>query len=189
MAKVSAVEIRAGNLIEWEKRVWRVLKSNHVHVGGRGGAYMQVEMKDVETGTKTNTRFRTDEKVERAYVDSRDMEYLYNDGASFVFMDKSNYEQLSLPGDFLEGQSGYLLPNTEVRVNFYNDRPIGLELPSTVVLTVIETEPNVKSATVTTTYKPAKMETGITVMVPPFVGEGERIKVNTDSGEYVERVS
>jgi elongation factor P len=189
MAKVSAVEIRAGNLLEWDKRVWRVLKSYHVHVGGRGGAYMQVEMKDVETGTKTNNRFRTDEKVERAYVENREMEYLYNDGSSYVFMDKNTYEQLSLSADFLEGQSGYLLPNTEVKVNFYNDRPIGLDLPSSVVLTVVETEPNVKSATVTTTYKPAKMETGITVMVPPFVSEGEKIKVSTDSGEYMERAS
>jgi elongation factor P len=187
MAKVSAVEVRAGNLLEWEKRVWRVVKSHHVHVGGRGGAYMQVEMKDVESGTKTNTRFRTDEKVERAYVDSRVMEYLYNDGSAYVFMDKNSYEQLSLADDFLEGQSGYLLPNTEVKINFYNDRPIGLELPSTVVLTVVETEPNVKGGTVTTTYKPARMDTGLTVMVPPFVAEGEKIKVNTDSGEYVER--
>ncbi len=189
MAKVSAVEIRAGNLLEWDKRVWRVLKSYHVHVGGRGGAYMQVEMKDVETGTKTNNRFRTDEKVERAYVENREMEYLYNDGSSFVFMDKNTYEQLSLSAEFLEGQAGYLLPNTEVKVNFYNERPIGLDLPSSVVLTVVETEPNVKSATVTTTYKPAKMETGITVMVPPFISEGERIKVSTDSGEYMERAS
>ena len=189
MAKVSAVEIRAGNLLEWDKRVWRVLKSYHVHVGGRGGAYMQVEMKDVETGTKTNNRFRTDEKVERAYVENREMEYLYNDGSSFVFMDKNTYEQLSLSAEFLEGQAGYLLPNTEVKVNFYNERPIGLDLPSSVVLTVVETEPNVKSATVTTTYKPAKMQTGITVMVPPFISEGERIKVSTDSGEYMERAS
>jgi len=189
MAKVSAVEIRAGNLLEWDKRVWRVLKSYHVHVGGRGGAYMQVEMKDVETGTKTNNRFRTDEKVERAYVENREMEYLYNDGSSFVFMDKNTYEQLSLSAEFLEGQAGYLLPNTEVKVNFYNERPIGLDLPSSVVLTVVETEPNVKSATVTTTYKPAKMETGITVMVPPFISEGEKIKVSTDSGEYMERAS
>ena len=88
MAKVLATEIRAGNLLEWDKRVWRVLKSYHVHVGGRGGAFMQVEMKDIEAGTKTNQRFRTDEKVERAFVESREMEYLYNDGSSYVFMDK-----------------------------------------------------------------------------------------------------
>src|SRR5215475_6434103 len=107
MAKVLATEIRVGNLLEWDKRVWRVLKSYHVHVGGRGGAFMQVEMKDIEAGTKTNTRFRTDEKIERAFVDPREMQYLYQDGDSFVFMDQENYEQMSLSAEFLEGQSGY----------------------------------------------------------------------------------
>lgn len=188
MAKVLATEIRAGNLIEWDKRVWRVLKCYHVHVGGRGGAFMQVEMKDIEAGTKTNQRFRTDEKIERAFVEARDMEYLYNDGASFVFMDKQSYEQLSLDADFLEGQVGYLLPNTDVQINFHNDRAISVQLPTSVVLTVAETEPNMKGATATSSYKPAKTDTGLTVMVPPFVLEGEKIKVNTDTGEYVERM-
>jgi elongation factor P len=187
MAKVSATEIRAGNLIEWEKRVWRVLKSYHVHVGGRGGAFMQVEMKDIETGTKSNTRFRTDEKIERAFVEPREMEYLYNDGDSYWFMDKHTFEQMSLPRDLLEGQVEYLLPNTDVQVNFHNDRPIGLQLPASVILTVTETEPNLRGATVTSSFKPAKTETGLTVQVPPFVEQGEKIKVNTDSGEYIER--
>lgn len=187
MPKIIATEIRAGNLLEHDKRLWRVLKSHHVHVGGRGGAYMQVEMKDVEAGTKLNQRFRTDEKVERAYVDARTMQYLYQEGTDYVFMDQESFEQMHLTADFLEGQSGYLLPNAEVQVNFHNDRPIGLELPASVVLTITETEPTVKGATVTGSYKPAIMETGITVMVPPFVGEGEKIRVNTDSGEYMER--
>ncbi|MGH8737942.1 MAG: elongation factor P [Burkholderiales bacterium] len=187
MAKVSAVEIRVGNLLEWDKRVWRVLKCYHVHVGGRGGAFMQVEMKDIESGTKTNQRFRTEDKVERAFVDPRDMEYLYQDGDSYVFMDKQDYEQLSLSADFLEGQSGFLLPNTDVQINFYNGRAIGVELPPSVVLTVMDTEPAIKNATATTTFKPARMETGITVQVPPFVNQGERIKVNTNDGTYMER--
>ena len=187
MAKVSAVETRVGNLLEWDKRVWRVLKCYHVHVGGRGGAFMQVEMKDIESGTKTNQRFRTEDKIERAFVDPRDMEYLYQDGDSYVFMDKQNYEQLSLSADFLEGQSGFLLPNTEVQINFYNGRAIGVELPPSVVLAVIDTEPAIKNATATTTFKPARMETGITVQVPPFVNQGERIKVNTNDGTYMER--
>jgi elongation factor P len=187
MAKVLAVEIRVGNLLEWEKRVWRVLKCYHVHVGGRGGAFMQVEMKDIESGTKTNQRFRTEDKVERAFVEPRAMEYLYQDGDSYVFMDKQNYEQLSLSAEFLEGQTGYLLPNTEVQVNFYNGRAIGLELPPSVVLTVAQTEPGIKNATATTSFKPAVLETGITVQVPPFVGAGERIKVSTDDGTYMER--
>ena len=187
MAKVLATEIRAGNLIELDKRIWRILKSYHVHVGGRGGAFMQVEMKDVETGTKRNERIRTEDKVERAYVEPRQMQFLYQDGAGYVFMDKESYEQITLAADFLEGQAGYLLPNTDVQVNFHNERPIGVELPGSVVLTVVETEPSMKNATVTGSFKPAKVETGITVMVPQFVGEGERIKVNTDTGEYMER--
>jgi len=188
MAKVLATEIRVGHLLEWEKRIWRVLKCYHVHVGGRGGAFMQVEMKDIENGTKTNQRIRTEDKVERAVVEAREMQYLYAEGDSFVFMDKENYEQLSLSRDFLEEQAGYLLPNTDVKVNFYDGRAIGVELPPSVVLEVVDTEPGIKNATVTTSFKPAKTETGLTVQVPPFVNNGEKIKVNTDDGAYIERV-
>ncbi len=187
MAKVSAVEIRVGNLIEWDKRVCRVLKCYHVHVGGRGGAFMQVEMKDIESGTKTNQRFRTEDKVERAFVDARSMEFLYQDGTGYVFMDQENYEQLTLPAEFLEGQSGYLLPNTEVQINFYNGRAIGMEIPPSVVLTVVDTEPGIRNATATNTFKPATMETGITVQVPPFINKGEKIKIDTNEGTYMER--
>jgi elongation factor P len=187
MAKVLATEIRAGNLLEWDKRVWRVLKSYHVHVGGRGGAFMQIEMKDIESGTKKNERIRTEDKIERAFVDQREMQYLYSDGSGHVFMDKESYEQLTLDADFLEGQAGYLVPNIDVQVNFYQDRPIGVQLPASVVLAVTETEPNLKSATATGSFKPAKTETGLTVMVPQFIVDGTKIKVNTDTGEYVER--
>ena len=187
MAKVLATEVRAGNLIEWEKRVWRVLKSHHVHVGGRGGAFMQVEMKDIESGTKRNERMRTEDKIERAHVDQRAMQYLYSDGSGYIFMDQKTFEQLTLPADFLEGQAGYLIPNADVQINFHNDRPIDIQMPPTVTLTVVETEPNLKGATATGSFKPAKTDTGITVMVPQFVVEGERINVNTDTGEYIER--
>ncbi len=189
MAKVLATEVRVGNLIELDKRVWRVIKSYHVHVGGRGGAFMQVEMKDVESGTKRNERIRTDEKIDRAFVEPRAMQFLYQEGDNYVFMDKENYEQLTLGADFLEGQSGYLLPNVDVLVNMHNGRAIGIELPASVVLTVSETEPGMKNATATGSYKPARMETGLTVQVPQFVNDGEKIKVNTDSGEYMERAS
>ncbi len=188
MAKALATEIRAGQLIVMDKRLWRVLKSYHVHVGGRGGAFMQVEMKDVETGTKKNERIRTDEKIEVAEVEPHNMQFLYQDGDGYVFMDKQSYDQLTLPADFLEGQSGYLLPNTDVMINLYNDRPIGMQLPSSVVLQVTETEPGLKNATATGSFKPAIVETGITIMVPQFVSQGEKIKVNTDSGDYIERV-
>ncbi len=187
MAKVSAVEIRVGNLLEWDKRVWRVLKCYHVHVGGRGGAFMQVEMKDIEAGTKTNQRFRTEDKIERAFVDPRGMQFLYQDGTGYVFMDQENYEQLTLQADFLEGQAGYLLPNTDVQINFYNGRAIGVAIPPSVVLTVADTEPGIRNATATNTFKPATMETGITVQVPPFINKGEKIKIDTNEGTYMER--
>jgi len=187
MAKVSAVEIRVGNLIEWDKRIWRVLKCYHVHVGGRGGAFMQVEMKDIEAGTKTNQRFRTEDKVERAFVDPREMEFLYQDGDSYVFMDRQTYEQMPLSAEFLEGQTGFLLPNTGVQINFHNGRAIGVELPPAVVLTVVQTEPGIKNATATNTFKPATTDTGLIVQVPPFINRGEKIKVSTNDGSYMER--
>jgi elongation factor P len=187
MPKILAVDIRVGTLLEWDKRLWKVLKCYHVHVGGRGGAYMQVEMKDIERGTKVNQRFITDEKVEKAFVELREMDYLYNDGENYIFMDNQNFEQLNISAEFLEGQSGYLLPNTQVQITFHNDRPIGIQLPQAVILQVVNVDPNIKGGTATASFKPATMETGITVMVPPFVENGEKIKVNTDNGEYMER--
>jgi elongation factor P len=115
------------------------------------------------------------------------MQYLYQDGDSYVFMDKENYEQMSLDADFLEGQAGFLLPNTDVQINFYNGRAIGVELPPNVVLTVVDTEPGIKNSTATNSFKPAKMETGITVQVPPFINTGEKIKIDTAEGTYMER--
>ena len=126
-------------------------------------------------------------RSERAYVDPREMTFSYQDGDNYVFMDNENYEELRLPAEFLEGQSGYLLPNSSVQVNFYNSRPIGLELPPAVVLTVKETEPGIRNATATNTFKPATTETGLVVQVPPFINQGEKIKVSTNDGSYMER--
>ncbi len=187
MAKILATEIRAGNLIEWDKRLWRVLKSYHVHVGGRGGAYMQIEIKDIENSQKRNERLSTDEKLERPFIDRRAMTYSYQDGSSYVFMDNETYEQLNLSADFLEGQSGYLLPNMEIEINFHNGRALGVQLPTTVVLEVVQTDPGIKNSTATNTFKPAKLETGITVQVPPFVNQGDKVRVSTDDGSYMER--
>lgn len=149
---------------------------------------MQVEMKDIEAGTKINQRIRSEEKVELAIVELRAMTFLYQEGRNYIFMDQKSYEQLDLSQDFLEGQTGYLLPDTEVQISFHNERPIAVQLPPSVTLTVVGTEPNIKGATATSSYKPATVETGLVVMVPPFVLQGEKIKVNTDTGEYIERV-
>jgi elongation factor P len=134
-----------------------------------------------------NQRIRTDDKVERTYVEQREMQYLYQEGGDYVFMDKESYEQLALSKDFLEEQAGYLLHNLDVKVSFHNNRPIGVQLPPSVVLAVADTEPGIRSATVTAAFKPATTETGLVVQVPPFINAGEKIKVNTDDGSYMER--
>lgn len=188
MAKILATEIRVADLIEWDKRIWRVAKCYHVHVGGRGGAFMQVEMKDIETGTKVNQRIRTDEKIERTLVEPRAMTFLYQEGNDYIFMDQQTYEQISLPQDFLEDQSQYLLPNANLQINFHHERPIGVKLPPNVILSITETEPSLKGSTATSSFKPATVETGLVVMVPSFVTTGEKIKINTDTGEYIERM-
>ncbi|MFA7496866.1 MAG: elongation factor P [Acidithiobacillus sp.] len=184
--KISAFDIRVGNILEHEKGLWRVLKTDFVKPG-KGGAFVQVEMKNIETGTKSNTRFRSSETMEKAVVEPRTMQYLYADSTGYVFMDNESFEQSILSEDLLEGQTGYLLPNTEIQVNLHNDRPIGVELPSIVILEVVEADPAIKGQTATGSYKSARMETGITVMVPQFVIAGEKIRVNTTDGVYVDR--
>lgn len=187
MAKISATEIKNGILIEYEGRLWRVVKARHVHVGGRGGAYMQVEVKDIATGAKNSVRLRTDEKVDRPYVEQRRMRFLYAADDEYMVMDEENFDQVALTADLLDGRERFLLPDTLVDVNVHEGRVIGVVLPSSVVLTVTHTDPQVKGATASASYKPAETETGITVMVPPFIGTGEKIRVNVDSGEYLER--
>jgi elongation factor P len=184
--KISAFEIKVGNLIEHNGRLWRVAKTSHVKPG-KGGAFVQAEMKAVDDGTKLNERFRSDDKVEKAHVESRDMTYSYTDGDQYVFMDSKTYEQLNLSTEDLEGQIEYIIPNIEVIVSFYNEKPIGLQLPGTVVLEVVETDAAIKGQTASGSGKPAKLETGLTVTVPTFINTGDKIKVNTDTGDYVER--
>ncbi len=184
--KISAFDVRVGNLIEYQSKLWRVLKKNHVKPG-KGGAFVQLEMKEVTEGTKLNERFRSVDTLEKAHVESRTMQFLYNDGDDYVFMDTETYEQLALSSEELADYSYYLLPNTEVQVSFHNASPIGVELPATVVLEVVETEGVVKGQTAAGSGKPAELETGLRVTVPPFVNVGDKVKINTDKGEYVER--
>jgi elongation factor P len=186
--KISAFEMKIGNLMEYQGKLWRVLKLQHVKPG-KGGAFVQAEMKEIAAGTKINERFRSDEKLEKAHVEPRQMQYLYAEGDSHIFMDLTTYEQVTLAEEDIAEQLGYLLPNMEVQINFHNENPIALELPSNVVLEVVETEGVVKGQTATSSGKPARLETGITVSVPQFINAGEKVKVNTTTGEYVERAS
>lgn len=186
MAKISANEIRLGGLIEHQGNLWRVLKKGHVKPG-KGGAFVQCELKDIINGTKLNERFRSTDKIEKPHVEPRKMQYLYAEGQDHIFMDTENYEQLTLSADDISEQVGYLLPNTDVQIVFYDETPIGLELPSNVVLTVSDTESVIKGQTAQSGAKPAILETGIRVMVPTFVNIGEKIKVHTETGDYVER--
>ena len=184
--KISAFESRVGNLMEYQGKLWRILKKNHVKPG-KGGAFVQLEMKCISDGTKLNERFRSEEKMEKAHVEPRNMQYLYLDGENYVFMDNENYEQMSMSAEDLEAEAPYLLPNTDVQINFHNDSPIGVELPASVALEVIETDGVVKGQTASGSGKPAVLETGHKVTVPTFITVGEKVKVNTDTGEYMER--
>ncbi|WP_424947501.1 elongation factor P [Candidatus Spongiihabitans sp.] len=184
--KISAFDARLGNLLEYHGKLWRVLKKSHVKPG-KGGAFVQLELKCISDGAKLNERFRSEDKIEKARVEPRRMQYLYADGVAHVFMDVETYEQIGLAAADFEAQAPFLLPNTEVRINFHNDIPIGVELPTTVVLQVRETDGAVKGQTASGGGKPATLETGHKVTVPVFINVGEKIRVNTDTGAYVER--
>lgn len=184
--KISAFDARVGNLVEYQNKLFRVLKKNHVKPG-KGGAFVQLEMKCISDGTKLNERFRSEDKMEKAFIEPRNMQYLYMDGASHVFMDMESFEQISMAGEDLEEQIPFLLPNTPVQISFHSDTPVAIELPASVVLEVVETESVVKGQTASGSGKPAVLETGHRVTVPVFVNIGEKVKINTDSGEYMER--
>jgi elongation factor P len=144
-------------------------------------------MRSLRTGSMTEHRFSSEDKVEKAQLDQHDMEYMYDDGEYFYFMNIENYEQMHLTKELLGDATDYLIPQLKVTVEFYEGKPISVELPATVEMTVVETEPGLKGATVSNVTKPAKMETGLVVQVPPFISEGERIRVNTSEGTYQER--
>ena len=184
--KISAFETKIGNLLEIDGSLWRVLRKSHVKPG-KGGAFVQLELKDISAGTKRNDRFRSDDKLEKAHVEYRRMQFLYSENERYYFMDMESYEQIELDSEHLSDQAGYLIPDLEVQINLYNNSPIGVELPDNVSLEIIDTEGVVKGQTAAGSYKPAMAETGIRVNVPTFINIGDRVKVNTDTGDYMER--
>ena len=186
--KISAFEVKVGNLIELDGSLWRILRKSHVKPG-KGGAFVQLEIKDVSAGTKRNDRFRSEDKLEKAHVDFRKMQFLYSDGDIYTFMDIENYEQIELTTDDLSDQIDYLIPDLEVQINLYNGAPIGVELPESVILEIIETDAAIKGQTAAGGSKPATLSTGLRVNVPTFLNAGDSVRVNTDSGAYIERAN
>ena len=185
--QVNAGSLKVGNRIIYDKQLYRVMNVDWVKPG-KGGAFAQLKLRNVIQGNQTDVRLRTEEKVERAILEQIEMEYLYEDPAGYCFMNTENYEQVFLNADFLGDAIDYLLPNTKVSVEYHDDKPIGVELPRVVELTVTETDPIMKTATVTSSPKPATLETGKTISVPQFIEIGEIIRVDTQEGKYVERV-
>ena len=184
--KISGVDIRPGNIIEYEGGIWRAVKIQHTQPG-KGGAYMQVELKNLIDGRKNNVRFRSAETVERIRLDTKDFQFLYHDGDMLVFMDKENYEQVSLPEDLIGEPAAFLQDGMDVIMELHEERPISVQLPDTIEATIVEADAVVKGQTASSSYKPAILDNGVRVMVPPHITSGTRIVVDTYSREYVRR--
>ena len=187
MAQYDTNDFRKNLKIEVDGEPWVVLEAQHVKPG-KGGAFAQVELKNLIDGRKLNERFRSDDKVERVTLEQRDNTYLYAEGDMLVFMDKENYEQITLHKDFVgEDQVRFLQDGMTVVVEFHEERAIGIELPEQVVLTIVEADAVVNGQTASSSYKPAKADNGMRILIPPYMEAGERVLVSTETGEYVRR--
>ncbi|MGZ8415858.1 MAG: elongation factor P [Methyloceanibacter sp.] len=184
--KINGNEIRPGNVIEHKGGLWIAVKTQAVKPG-KGPAYAQVELKNAIDGTKLNERFRSSETVERVRLEQKDYQFLYADGDMLTFMDSDTYDQIQIPRDLLEERAAFLQDGMKVTVESHEGRPIGVAIPDQVTLEVVEAEPVVKGQTAASSYKPAKLENGVRVLVPPFVGVGERVVVDTNELTYVRR--
>ena len=184
--KITANDIKPGNVLEHKGRLWSVVKAEHVKPG-KGPAYQQVELKDLVDGTKLNERFRAVENVERVRLDEQTYQFLYEEGDALHLMDRESYEQVTLPRDMLGEAAAFLQEGMTLTVRGFEGRPLMAELPETVVLTVTEADPVVRGQTAAASYKPALLENGVRVMVPPHIEAGTRVVVNTREVAYVER--
>jgi elongation factor P len=183
---ISSTQMRPGMVIKFNNELYSIFSVNHRTPGNLRG-FVQAKMRSLRSGTMAEHRFSSEDKVERAVMEEIEMEYLYDDGEYYYFMNTENFEQMHLMKDILGDATSYLVPQLKVKVEFHEGKPIGVELPATVVLTVVETEPGMKGASVSNVTKPAKLETGLVVQVPPFIAEGEKIRVSTAEGTYQER--
>jgi elongation factor P len=184
--KINGNSIRPGNIIEHQGRLWRAIKTQHTQPG-KGGAYLQVELKDIRDGTKLNERFRSSETVERVRLDEHPYQFLFASGDEYTFMDQNTFEQITLNADLIGEPAVFLQEGMIVTLESYEGSPISVELPETVTMAIVEADAVVKGQTASSSYKPAKLENGVRVMVPPHIESGTRIVVNTADATYVER--
>ena len=186
-SSIQATRLRKGMLIKLGTDLYRILDLHHLTPGNKR-AHIQVRMRNIRSTALADHKFRAEEDVERATLDEREMQYLYNDGDHFYFMDTTTFEQIHISSEAMGESKNYLVADSVIRVEFYEVEPVGIELPPTVDLLVKETTPGIKGATASAQVKPATLETGVVVQVPPFVNEGDKIRVNTETGEYQGRV-
>jgi elongation factor P len=183
---IPATQLRPGMIIKHNNDLHSVFSVEH-RTPGNLRAFIQAKLRNLRTGAMFEHRFRSPDPIDRVVVDEIDMEFLYSDGDDYYFMNTESYEQTNLKRDTLGDAVEYLTPNLQIKVEFYDNKPVGIELPQTVELTVIQTEPGLKSATASSVTKPAKLETGLVVQVPPFINEGEKIRIDTAEGAYLSR--
>ncbi|HZT69232.1 MAG TPA: elongation factor P [Terriglobia bacterium] len=185
---MNANDLRPGMVIKHNGELFSIHKAEH-RTPGNLRAFVQARMRNLRTGAMIDHRFRSEDTVERAVIDEVEMQYLYSDGDSYYFMNTSTYEQFHLPKDVVGERAQYMVPDVVLKMEFYEGRPIDIQLPPTVDLKVVETEPGIKGASATNVMKAAKMETGLVVQVPPFISEGEVIRIDTSNGSYLARAS
>ena len=183
---IQATQLKKGMCIKHDNDLWRVVEAQHKTPGNLRGM-VQAKIRNLKTGSISDHRFRSVDMVERAILDETQMEYLYQDGDMYHFMNGETFEQVGLSNDVLGDAVSYLIPNIKIGIEFYEGRPVGIDLPLNVTMKVMETEPAIKGASVSNVGKPAKMETGLVVQVPPFVNTGDLVRVSTETGEYLSR--
>jgi elongation factor P len=186
MASLQATRLKKGMLINVEQNLFRVLDVQHVTPGNLRG-FVRVKMRNIRNGTLADQKLRSEDSVERATLEERQMQYLYHEGEDYHFMDTSSYEQIHISSEALGDSVNYLKPEMTIQVEFYGEEPVGIELPQAVDLKVTDTAPGIKGATASAQVKPATLETGLVVQVPPFVNTGDLVRVNTETGEYLSR--
>ena len=185
--RISANEIKIGNILDYKDELWQVAKNPEHTKPGKGGAYVQVEMKNLRTGTKLNQRFSSSESVEKAFLERKKMQYLYAEDHHLVFMDPDSFEQLMLDKALIGEKFPLLTEGMDLEVEFYKDDPLNIQLPANLVVEIAETDPVIKGATVTSSYKPAVLTNGLRVLVPPYLVSGEKIVIKSEDLAYVER--